>query len=45
MHDVLFENQEALDGEDLVGYASALGLGIAILPGRACLKKRVEIRV
>ena len=26
MHDVLFENQEALGGEDLVGYASALGL-------------------
>ncbi len=27
MHDVLFENQEALGGEDLVRYASALGLG------------------
>jgi protein-disulfide isomerase len=26
MHDVLFENQEALGGEDLVGYASDLGL-------------------
>jgi protein-disulfide isomerase len=26
MHDVLFENQEALGGEDMVGYASALGL-------------------
>jgi protein-disulfide isomerase len=26
MHDVLFENQDALDGEDLVRYASALGL-------------------
>jgi protein-disulfide isomerase len=26
MHDVLFENQEALGGADLVGYASALGL-------------------
>ena len=26
MHDVLFENQEALGGEDLVGYASAVGL-------------------
>jgi len=26
MHDVLFENQEALGGEDLVAYASALGL-------------------
>ena len=26
MHDVLFENQEALGGEALVGYASALGL-------------------
>jgi protein-disulfide isomerase len=26
MHDVLFENQEALGGEDLVEYASALGL-------------------
>jgi protein-disulfide isomerase len=26
MHDVQFENQEALGGEDLVGYASALGL-------------------
>jgi len=26
MHDVLFENQEALSGDDLVGYASALGL-------------------
>jgi protein-disulfide isomerase len=26
MHDVLYQNQEALDGEDLVRYASALGL-------------------
>src|SRR5262249_5192993 len=26
MHDVLFENQDALGGEDLVAYASALGL-------------------
>ena len=26
MHDVLFENQEALGGEDLLRYASALGL-------------------
>jgi protein-disulfide isomerase len=26
MHDILFENQEALGGEDLVGYASAVGL-------------------
>jgi protein-disulfide isomerase len=26
MHDVLYENQEALGGEDLVKYASALGL-------------------
>jgi protein-disulfide isomerase len=26
MHDLLFENQEALGGEDLVGYASVLGL-------------------
>ena len=26
MHDVLYENQEALGGEDLVQYASALGL-------------------
>ena len=26
MHDLLFENQEALGGDDLVGYASALGL-------------------
>jgi protein-disulfide isomerase len=26
MHDTLFENQDALSGEDLVGYASALGL-------------------
>jgi protein-disulfide isomerase len=26
MHDLLYQNQEALDGEDLVRYASALGL-------------------
>jgi protein-disulfide isomerase len=26
MHDVLYQNQEALDGEDLVRYASALGI-------------------
>ena len=26
MHDVLFEHQEALGAEDLVGFASALGL-------------------
>ena len=26
MHDALYENQEALDGEDLVQYAAALGL-------------------
>jgi protein-disulfide isomerase len=27
MHDVLFENQDALDDEDLVRYAAAIGLG------------------
>jgi protein-disulfide isomerase len=26
MHDALYENQDALSGEDLLGYASALGL-------------------
>src|SRR5262245_4460695 len=33
MHAVLFENQEALGGEDLVGYASALGLDEARFVG------------
>jgi protein-disulfide isomerase len=33
MHDVLFENQEALGGKDLVGYASALGLAESRLVG------------
>ena len=29
MHDLLFENQDALEPEDLVGYAEALGLDVA----------------
>jgi protein-disulfide isomerase len=29
MHDMLFEHQEALEGEDLVGYAESLGLDAA----------------
>jgi protein-disulfide isomerase len=28
MHDILFDNQDALEDEDLVGYAEALGLDI-----------------
>ncbi len=39
MHDVLFENQDALDDEDLVRYAAALGLDesrfVTELAGRA----------
>ena len=39
IHDVLFENQDALDDEDLVRYAAALGLDesqfVADLAGRA----------
>jgi protein-disulfide isomerase len=29
MHDVIFEHQDALEPEDIIGYASALGLDIA----------------
>lgn len=41
MHDVLFENQEALEDDDLLGYAAALGLD---MPAFAASMDDVELR-